>query len=92
MCQPVTVFLSARLNPCQYGISCKDATKRTASQRLTCTQVSILAIHNVFNAYANYEHTMSTAIHHIPNVSLQQQKVISCRALPLQTFRFSPLD
>ena len=71
MCQPVTVFLSARLNPCQYGSSCNDATKRITPVNM---HSSILRIDNVFNAYATYEHTMSRDLYTIFPLSVYNNK------------------
>ena len=52
-----------------------DATKRSASQTLACTQTCIFRVENVCNAYLHYEQTVSNAIHHICNVNLLQESV-----------------
>jgi len=62
-----------------------DATNRSISQALTCTQTYIFRVENVFNAQVHYEQTLSSAIHHTSNVSLLQENVKPCCDLPKQT-------
>jgi phage terminase Nu1 subunit (DNA packaging protein) len=82
MCQSVQVSLHDKFYPSQYATRCADATKRAVSQTLASTQTCTFRVENVFNAQVNYEHTLSRAIHHIPNVSLQQK-----RKYPAVTYR-----
>jgi hypothetical protein len=71
----------------QYTMRYKYATKREASQKLASTHKYIFHVENAFNAYVNYEHTLSRAIHHFCKVSLLQEKVTTCCNLPnLTTF------
>jgi hypothetical protein len=88
MCHSVPVFLRVCFNPRPYAMSYSDATKRAASQTLACTLTCIFRVENPFNAYVNYEHTLSRSIHHNSIVSLLQEKVALCSDLPKQnTFR-----
>jgi len=53
----------------------RDATKRSDSQILACTQTCIFRVENVCNAYLHYEQTLSNAIHYTSNVNLLQESV-----------------
>jgi hypothetical protein len=79
--------MSISLNPRQYTMRYMDAGKRATSQMPASIHTYIFQVENPFNAYVNYEHTLSTAIHHICEVCLLKQKVTTCCDLPkLTTF------
>ena len=75
------VSLSSSFSTCLFqsmtvfSISYRDATKRSASQTLTCNQTCIFRVENVCNAYLHYEQTLSNATHHISIVNLLQERV-----------------
>jgi len=60
----------------------RDATAPTASQTPECTHTSTFRVENVFNAYVNFEHNLSRAIHPYSKVNLLQEKVTACCGLP----------
>ena len=66
--------MSISFNPRQYTMRYRDATKRAASQTLASTHTYIFRVENAFNAYVNYKHTLSRAIHHICKVKSTARK------------------
>jgi hypothetical protein len=66
--------VSISFNPRPYTMRYIDGTKRAASRTLASTHTYVYRVENAFNAYVNYEHTLSRAIHHICKVSLLQEK------------------
>ena len=75
------VSLSSSFSTCLFqfmtvfSLRYRDATKRSASQSLACTQTCIFRVENVSNAYLHYEQTLSNAIHYTSNVNLLQESV-----------------
>jgi hypothetical protein len=72
-------------NPWQHAMRYRDATTRSASQTLECTQTYIFRVENVFNAKVHYQQTLSSAIHHTSNVRLLQENVTPSCNLPKQS-------
>jgi hypothetical protein len=66
-------------------MSYRHATKPTANQTLASAQTCIFRVENVLNAYVNYEHILSRAIHHTSEVSLLLQKVTAICDLQKQS-------
>ena len=58
-----------------FSMRYRDATKRSASQTLACTQICIFRVENVCNTYLHYEQTLSNSIHHTSNVKVLQESV-----------------
>ena len=75
MYHSVPVFLRSCFNPTVFSMRYRDATKRSVSQTLACTQTCIFRVEKVSNAYLHYEQTLSGAIHYTSNVNLLQESV-----------------
>jgi len=58
-----------------FSMHYREATKRSSSQTLACTQTCIFRVENVCNAYLHYEQTLSNAIHYTSNVNVLQESV-----------------